>query len=1145
MKKSLNIALLLTVSFPALLVAEENLSLQKEGATGAYELKADAEETYQLKDNLATDETSATSQADKKIAEAATPRITKEEIAGGYIERLLDENERIIAEKRVVNDEIEEKILNYYYPDGALMRRVRTTGKGSFEVEEYYANGKIASQSNYLNENSRIGKEKKYDVNSVLRQEIPWVVQDGDEKKPANEQQTIRQGNVITYFPNGRVAAIFAVNQKGKNSFYNQRGKLIKTIENAELLSFAPELDEQDCNGRIIKLTLEDLVALYEDEGDVSYDKCGLPYRENFVYEVMDTVGRSTIRISYDASGMIRKITPYIGGLKQGIEQKFDASGNLTAEINYDKGEKDGIARGYFPNRTTAFRKRYKNGKVVDTLTCYFPNGETAAEIFYKDGKKDGVAKIYGANARKIKFTEGEIDGIKEPANTGRLIKPSQLPLLKQEEPGCVDVTQKLSEVNQKLAEKESAALKGFELEIPEGCEDLSAFKPENSVFACYVNKQLRAVYPVDYKRGDYAVEKIYNSMGKIGSEITYVNQQKEGLTRKYDEKGKLAAEIFYHQNKLAESSRSYYPNGTIKNILTFADNAPRRMIAGYEENGRLKFSINYNNNVKEDALLGDNAQKQDIYIRYYDGRPDTLRETAADAPDNYTEYNLALGEYTVYEGGELVKGGRLCGYKKVLEDRTQNEPKTSTVVTAEPVKQQAKTVEEPQQEPSVPEQEPSVPEQELRVPEQKAQPQPELKFEDEVQPSVEELVIPASISHKDRPEQLTPQKQTAKEQIPEEKETKTISALKNAILPTVEEKKQAELASQNIGPVAKPDIEELTDVVEKAHVENKKEVAVITQPQTEKSYYQNGNLRKIIKTRGGRTEEVKEYSKTGLLITDTSYKDDGILIEKYFGTGEIRRKTHKDYTDNAVMAFISREDFYDNGNVRYEISRQPGTLLFTEKQFYVDGKLKVDVTQDEVFKFIQNDYNQKTQLVKITELSGLNTVVKEYNAAGQLQKMSLNGKEMPLILAKDSTKLLEDNSKIYAKNGSVRSEMITEKKETKVAEYGTSGKLKTEIIFYNNGEIMVKGYDKEGELAKMAYLSADGKLNIQKPVIKVIPSYRERYWVEYNNPRWVENQDKYSIYSIARLSLDTAAYILAELEMEVPEMLKKLYEKY
>lgn len=1131
MKKSLNIALLLTVSFPALLVAEENLSLQKEGASGAYELKADAEEAYQLKDNLATDETAATSKTDKKVTETVTPRITKEEIAGGYIERLLDENERVIAEKRVINDEVTENVLNYYYPDGTLMRRIRTTGEGGFEAEEYYANGKVAAQSNYLNENSRIGKEKKYDVNGVLRQEIPWVVQNGDEEKPVNEQQTIRQGNVITYFSNGRVAAIFPVNQKGKNSFYNQRGKLIKTIENAELLSFAPELSEQDCNGQVVKLTLEDLVALYEDEGDVSYNKCGLPYRENFVYEVMDTKGQSTVKISYDETGMIRKITPYIGGLKQGIEQKFDASGNLTAEINYVKGEKDGIARGYFPNRTPAFRKRYKNGKVVDTLTCYFPNGEKAAEIFYKDGKKDGVAKIYGANAREIKFTDGKIEGMTAPAKPSREREPSKLPLLKQEEPGCVDVTKKLSAVNQKLAEGESAALKGLELEIPEGCEDLSTFKPENSVLACYVNKQLRAVYPVDYKRGDYAVEKVYNAAGKKGSEIAYVNQQKEGLTRKYDEEGKLAAEIFYSKDKLAESSRTYYPNGAIKNILTFADNAPRKMIAGYEENGRLKFSINYNNNLKEDALLVDDTQKQDIYIKYYDGRPDTLRETAVDGSGNYTEYNLALGEYAVYEGGELVKGGRLCGYKQAPVVRSQNEPEKAPVAEAEPVKQQAPSVKEPQQV--------------LSMPEQKAQPQSAPEAETEIQPSVEELVIPAGVNPLDWLKQLTTQKQTAKEQKTEEKVTKPAPALENAILPTAEEKKQAELAAQNIGPVAKPDIEELTDVVEKAHVENKKEVSAVTEPQTEKIYYPNGNLRKTIKTRAGRTEEVKEYSKTGLLITDTIYDNDGILIEKYFGTGEIRRKTHKDYTDNAVMAFISREDFYDNGKVRYEISRQPDTLLFTEKQFYVDGKLKAETAQNNVFKFIQNDYSQEDKLIKTTELSGLNTLVKEYDAAGQVQKMSLNGKEMPLILAKDSAKLLEDNSKIYAKNGGVKSEMVAEKNGTKVAEYGASGKLKTEIVFYNNGEIMVKGYDKEGELEKMAYLSPDGKLNIQKPAIKVIPSYRERYWVEYNNPRWMENQDKYSIYSIARLSLDTAAYILAELEMDVPEMLKKLYEKY
>lgn len=163
---------------------------------------------------------------------------------------------------------------------------------------------------------------------------------------------------------------------------------MIKEVENARVLNFAPELDAADCQDKVVKLSLEELVELYEDEGDISYNKCGLPYRENFVYEIADMRGNAVSKISYDDTGMIRRITPYVGGLKNGVEQKFDASGNLTAEINYKQGIKNGTASGFFPTKEVAFRKRYEDGKVVGRLTCYFPTGEVAAEFAYKDGKR-------------------------------------------------------------------------------------------------------------------------------------------------------------------------------------------------------------------------------------------------------------------------------------------------------------------------------------------------------------------------------------------------------------------------------------------------------------------------------------------------------------------------------------------------------------------------------------------------------------------------------------------------------------------------------------------------------------------------------------------------------------------------------------
>ena len=106
------------------------------------------------------------------IAEEETdqPKIIKEEISGGHIEKLVAPDGKVIAEKTIKDGEVVKKVLNYYHPNGQVSRKVTTLddGKG-FYAEDYYMNGRLAAQATYLNENNKIGTEKKYDNNGTLR----------------------------------------------------------------------------------------------------------------------------------------------------------------------------------------------------------------------------------------------------------------------------------------------------------------------------------------------------------------------------------------------------------------------------------------------------------------------------------------------------------------------------------------------------------------------------------------------------------------------------------------------------------------------------------------------------------------------------------------------------------------------------------------------------------------------------------------------------------------------------------------------------------------------------------------------------------------------------------------------------------------
>jgi antitoxin component YwqK of YwqJK toxin-antitoxin module len=240
-------------------------------------------------------------------------------------------------------------------------------------------------------------------------------------------------------------------------------------------------------------------------------------------------------------------------------------------------------------------------------------------------------------------------------------------------------------------------------------------------------------------------------------------------------------------------------------------------------------------------------------------------------------------------------------------------------------------------------------------------------------------------------------------------------------------------------------------------------------------------------------------------------------------------------------MSFIYREYFYDNGTPRYKVSRQEDKLLYTEKTYYMNGTIKTETVQTSPLSFIVKEYNKDGKLVKNTQNLASTILVKNYEN-DELKSVTLNGKDVPVNLADNEQQILKDGAKAYNKNGELEAEVKVNKNNTTLVAYYSPNKVKSEISFFDNGEIYVKEYTKDGIVDKFAYLAADGKLHLQKPEARVFPAYRERYWVDYNNPNWIENSDQYSIKSIARLYLDTASYILADLKMEVPDSIKKLY---
>ena len=117
-------------------------------------------------------------------------------------------------------------------------------------------------------------------------------------------------------------------------------------------------------------------------------------------------------------------------------------------------------------------------------------------------------------------------------------------------------------------------------------------------------------------------------------------------------------------------------------------------------------------------------------------------------------------------------------------------------------------------------------------------------------------------------------------------------------------------------------------------------------------------------------------------------------------------------------MAFVSREDFYDNGKPRYEIQRKPETLLFSDKEYYPEGGVKAETEQTGALVFITKEYAKDGKIVKETEQHGTGVIEKEYNKQGKVESLKLNKAAMPQNLAKNSADMLKDSLKVYGKKG-------------------------------------------------------------------------------------------------------------------------------
>ncbi len=91
---------------------------------------------------------------------------------------------------------------------------------------------------------------------------------------------------------------------------------------------------------------------------------------------------------------MVKSITSYVSGKKEGVLVEFNENGQLLRRCNYHNDLRDGEYKEY--NYSTVKEERfYKNGKLEGTVKIFYADGKLMEEGLYKNGVRDGLSKWF------------------------------------------------------------------------------------------------------------------------------------------------------------------------------------------------------------------------------------------------------------------------------------------------------------------------------------------------------------------------------------------------------------------------------------------------------------------------------------------------------------------------------------------------------------------------------------------------------------------------------------------------------------------------------------------------------------------------------------------------------------------------------
>jgi len=518
---------------------------------------------------------------------------------------------------------------------------------------EYYANGNVYSESDYINgvlsgkkiiyyPNNEVSSVTEY-FNSALNGEYKSYHPNGQLYEEGQSEKAFYNGSWKMYYANGVIQSEFDYN-KGK----------LHNIYIANDTDGKPHYDYFYENGEIAAYTY--------------YNKDG---------SILDKAIKKDTLLNYKSyspqSNLTSQGTNDNSGRKTGTWKFYSDNGVLKSKVNFIENRKNGDYFRYYNNGNIASKSPYKEDVLDGYYVSYYKNKQMSSQGWYKKGYQLGEWKYYykDGTIQSINFfNRGQLHGKQDYFDVkGNLSISTTLAygnLISEE---SFDVEEKST---RKIEYASENKLNIITLNYSNG-------NPRITV--TYTNEIKHGPYEEYYFNGNKKVVGTYNNgdkngnwtwfyeSGQVETKTNYVNGNLDGKEESFHKNGELSTVTKYRNGNKIDKSISYFDDGVLESSTMYVNNKQHGRKEFYDPSGKLQLVRFYNygrligysykdNNNAELPMIPLKNETGKITAYYSNGKPSKrLEYKNGDLVNSYKSYffNGSLEDQFTYRDDEIV----------------------------------------------------------------------------------------------------------------------------------------------------------------------------------------------------------------------------------------------------------------------------------------------------------------------------------------------------------------------------------------------------------------------------------------------------------------------------------------------------------